>query len=57
MRGDPDSGGSTLLLALGVAIAIGAGSSLGTYLGRPLADTVRRITFLRRRNYALEPSD
>lgn len=56
-EGDPSSGGSTLLLALGVAIAIGAGASLGNYFGRPLADTVRRITFLRRRSYPLEPSD
>jgi uncharacterized membrane protein YjjP (DUF1212 family) len=47
--GDPGAGGSTLLLALGVAVGIGAGASLGTYLGRPIAATVRRITFRSRR--------
>ena len=46
---NPNEGSLTLLLALGVAIAIGAGASLGIYLGRPLADTVRRITFRGRR--------
>jgi uncharacterized membrane protein YjjP (DUF1212 family) len=47
--GDPSAGGSTLLLALGVAAGIGAGASLGIYLGRPIAATVRRITFRSRR--------
>ena len=47
--GDPTTGGGTLLLALGVAVGIGAGASLGTYLGRPIAATVRRITFRSRR--------
>jgi uncharacterized membrane protein YjjB (DUF3815 family) len=51
--GDPGHGGRTLLLALGVAVAIGAGASLGIFLGRPLADTVRRITFLGRRRAAM----
>ena len=50
--GDPTAGGSTLLLALGVAVGIGAGASLGTYLGRPIAATVRRITFRSRRRTA-----
>ena len=48
--GDPTAGGGTLLVALGVAISIGAGASLGIFLGRPLVDTVRRITFRRRRS-------
>ena len=47
--GDPSAAGSTLLLALAVAVGIGAGASLGTYLGRPIAATVRRITFRSRR--------
>jgi uncharacterized membrane protein YjjP (DUF1212 family) len=47
--GDPSAAGSTLLLALGIAVGIGAGASLGTYLGRPIAATVRRITFRSRR--------
>lgn len=46
--GDPSTGAGTLLHALGVAVSIGAGSSLGVFLGRPLVDTVRRITFRRR---------
>lgn len=50
--GDPSAAGSTLLLALGVAVGIGAGASLGTYLGRPIAATVRRITFRSRRRAA-----
>jgi hypothetical protein len=50
--GDAGGGVSTLLLALGVALSIGAGASLGIFLGRPLADTVRRITFRRK---AAEP--
>jgi uncharacterized membrane protein YjjP (DUF1212 family) len=45
---DTAAGGSALLTALGVAVGIGAGASLGIFLGRPLADTVRRITFWRR---------
>jgi uncharacterized membrane protein YjjP (DUF1212 family) len=47
--GNASTGGATLLLALGVALGIGGGASLGTYLGRPLAATVRRITFRSRR--------
>jgi uncharacterized membrane protein YjjB (DUF3815 family) len=47
--GDPSTAGSTLLLALGIAVGIGAGASLGTYLGRPIAGTLRRITFGSRR--------
>jgi uncharacterized membrane protein YjjB (DUF3815 family) len=42
------AGGSALLHALGVAVGIGAGASLGIFLGRPIVDTVRRITFWRR---------
>jgi uncharacterized membrane protein YjjP (DUF1212 family) len=45
---DPTAGGNALLHALGVAVAIGAGASLGTFFGRPIVDTVRRITFWRR---------
>jgi uncharacterized membrane protein YjjB (DUF3815 family) len=46
--GNPDAGAATLLLALGIALSIGAGASLGIFLGRPLVDTVRRITFRRK---------
>jgi uncharacterized membrane protein YjjB (DUF3815 family) len=46
--GEPPAGGSALLHALFVAVGIGAGASLGTFLGRPIVDTVRRITFWRR---------
>lgn len=46
---DAAAGGSTLLLAFGVALGIGAGASLGTYLGRPIAEQLRRIPFPRRR--------
>jgi len=46
--GDPQTGAGTLALALGVAISIGAGASLGIFLGRPLVDTVRRITVRRK---------
>jgi hypothetical protein len=34
-----------LLRAAGVALAIGAGASLGTFLGRPIVDQLRRIPF------------
>ena len=50
---NPAEGSATLLQALGVALGIGAGATLGIYLGRPLADTVRRITFFGRRRTAL----
>jgi hypothetical protein len=34
-----------------VALAIGAGASLGTFLGRPIVEQLRRIPFpTRRRN-------
>jgi uncharacterized membrane protein YjjB (DUF3815 family) len=50
-QADPAGGASTLLLALGVALAIGAGASLGTFLGRPIVEQLRRIPFpTRRRN-------
>lgn len=41
---DPAEGAATLLHALGVAVGIGAGASLGTYLGRPIVQQMRRIT-------------
>ena len=34
----PSEGGATLLVAVGVALAIAAGASLGMYLGRPVGD-------------------
>jgi uncharacterized membrane protein YjjP (DUF1212 family) len=46
---DPADGGATLLRALGVAVGIGAGASLGTFLGRPISDQLRRITSRTRR--------
>jgi uncharacterized membrane protein YjjP (DUF1212 family) len=42
--GAPASGAATLLTALGVALSIAAGTSLGTFLGRPIADRVRRVS-------------
>jgi uncharacterized membrane protein YjjP (DUF1212 family) len=47
---DPSAGGAALLLAFGVALGIGAGASLGTFLGRPIAEQLRHIPFRRRRN-------
>jgi uncharacterized membrane protein YjjB (DUF3815 family) len=44
-QADPAGGASTLLRAAGVALAIGAGASLGTFLGRPIVDQLRRIPF------------
>src|SRR6185369_16250592 len=50
-QADPAGGASTLLRAAGVALAIGAGASLGTFLGRPIVEQLRRIPFpVRRRN-------
>ncbi len=46
---DQAAGGATLLLALGAAVGIGAGASLGTYLGRPIVDQLRLITRSRSR--------
>lgn len=43
--GDPATGASTLFLAFNVALGIAAGASLGTYLGRPIIDQLRRIRF------------
>ena len=34
----PSDGGTTLLIAVGVALAIAAGASLGMFLGRPVGD-------------------
>ncbi len=45
--GDQATASATLLLALSVALGIGAGATLGIYLGRPIADTMRRISFRR----------
>lgn len=47
--GAPAQGAATLLTALGVALSIAAGTSLGTFLGRPLSDQVRRVRAARRR--------
>jgi uncharacterized membrane protein YjjP (DUF1212 family) len=48
---DPAAGASTLLHALGVAVGIGAGASLGIFLGRPFADQLRRrINFRTRKS-------
>jgi uncharacterized membrane protein YjjP (DUF1212 family) len=46
---DPAAGSTGLLHALGIAFGIGAGASLGIYLGRPIVDQVRRMTFRNRR--------
>jgi uncharacterized membrane protein YjjP (DUF1212 family) len=46
---DPAVGSTGLLHALGIAFGIGAGASLGIYLGRPIVDQVRRMTFRNRR--------
>jgi uncharacterized membrane protein YjjP (DUF1212 family) len=42
-HGAPAEGAATLFTALGVALSIAAGTSLGTFLGRPIADRVRRV--------------
>jgi uncharacterized membrane protein YjjP (DUF1212 family) len=52
--GDSSGGSAALLKALAVAVGIGAGASLGIFLGRPIVDTVRRITFWR---HAAEEAD
>ncbi|HET7018584.1 MAG TPA: threonine/serine exporter family protein [Streptosporangiaceae bacterium] len=44
----PALGAATLLAALGTALSIAAGTSLGTFLGRPLVDRVRRVRRPRR---------
>jgi uncharacterized membrane protein YjjP (DUF1212 family) len=46
---NPTEGSATLLHALGVAVGIGAGASLGTFLGRPIVQQMRRITVRARR--------
>jgi uncharacterized membrane protein YjjB (DUF3815 family) len=46
--GDLAAGVGTLLLAVSIALGIAAGATLGTYLGRPIVDQLRRI----RRRYA-----
>jgi uncharacterized membrane protein YjjP (DUF1212 family) len=46
---DPAGGAATLLLAFGVALGIGAGASLGTFLGRPIVEQLRRIPLRRKR--------
>jgi hypothetical protein len=40
-NGDPATGGATLLHAGSIAVGIGAGASLGIFLGRPIVDQVR----------------
>jgi uncharacterized membrane protein YjjP (DUF1212 family) len=47
--GKPAAGGSTLFLAVSVALGIAAGASFGTYLGRPIVDQLRRIRLPARR--------
>jgi uncharacterized membrane protein YjjP (DUF1212 family) len=47
-NGDPSAGSATLLHAGSIAVGIGAGASLGIFLGRPIVDQVRRITHRRR---------
>jgi uncharacterized membrane protein YjjP (DUF1212 family) len=42
---DPSGGAASLLRALGIALGIGAGASLGTFLGRPIVEQLRRIPF------------
>jgi uncharacterized membrane protein YjjB (DUF3815 family) len=41
---DIATGVATLLLAGSIALGIAAGATLGTYLGRPIVDQLRRIT-------------
>jgi uncharacterized membrane protein YjjP (DUF1212 family) len=50
-NGDPATGGATLLHAGSIAVGIGAGASLGIFLGRPIVDQVRRITHRRRNGH------
>ena len=42
-RGDPAAGAATLFVAVSVALGIASGATLGTYLGRPIANQLRRI--------------
>ncbi len=44
----PALGAATLFAALGTALSIAAGTSLGTLLGRPLVERLRRVGRLRR---------
>jgi uncharacterized membrane protein YjjP (DUF1212 family) len=46
--GDLAASGVTLLQALGVAVGIAGGATLGTYLGRPVKEQLRRIQNLPR---------
>ena len=46
--GDLAASGVTLLQALGVAVGIAGGATLGTYLGRPVKEQLRRIRNLPR---------
>ncbi|MCL2782373.1 MAG: threonine/serine exporter family protein [Propionibacteriaceae bacterium] len=39
----PDQGASTLMVAIGVALAIASGASLGMYVGRPVGDRIMRV--------------
>jgi uncharacterized membrane protein YjjP (DUF1212 family) len=49
-QADPAGGAATLLRAFGVALGIAAGASLGTFLGRPIVEQLRRIPFPIRRH-------
>lgn len=42
----PDLGGATLFTALAIALSISAGVTLGTYLGRPFNQQIRRLSGL-----------
>jgi uncharacterized membrane protein YjjP (DUF1212 family) len=42
-QGDPAAGAATLFVAVSVALGIASGATLGTYLGRPIANQLRRI--------------
>ena len=48
-RGDPAAGAATLFVAVSVALGIASGATLGTYLGRPIANQLRRIRHWRPR--------
>jgi uncharacterized membrane protein YjjP (DUF1212 family) len=42
-HGDPAAGAATLFVAVSVALGLASGATLGTYLGRPIANQLRRI--------------
>ncbi|HEY3906983.1 MAG TPA: hypothetical protein VGM14_23965, partial [Streptosporangiaceae bacterium] len=49
----PALGAATLFAALGTALSIAAGTSLGTLLGRPLVERLRGVRRLRQRRAPL----